>query len=100
MAVDTDGCQSGLLSLFAKEMSFIKTTTGSNPVPSSTSVLIYCRERFVMPCMPYCILRYLEFAVKDRTLVYCFSSEEERICFCFINSKHGKLAESGLMHRS
>lgn len=35
MAVDMDGCQSGLLSLFAKEMSFIKTTTGSNPVPSS-----------------------------------------------------------------
>lgn len=30
-----DGCQSGLLSFFAKEMSFIKTTTGSNPVPSS-----------------------------------------------------------------
>lgn len=30
-----DGCQSGLLSLFAKEMSFMKATTGSNPVPSS-----------------------------------------------------------------
>lgn len=39
MAVDMDGCQSGLLSLFAKEMSFIKTTTGSNPVPSSIRYL-------------------------------------------------------------
>lgn len=35
MAVDMDGCQSGLLSLFAKEMSLTKATTGSNPVPSS-----------------------------------------------------------------
>lgn len=79
--VTMDGCQSGLLSFFAKEMlskkqpqvqilyhpptwlvsQVVKTSLfhsengGFNSPTSHHSALIYCRYRFVIPWMPYCI---------------------------------------------